>query len=156
MKKNRNKSIDLGISFLLFFSGLFIAFLLNTKPLIGGLISLLPPIIYLSFRENKNWKKIFWAVLLFGIIWGFCFDLIETYNRAWEVSRLVFNLKFFNILPVDDVLGFMLMTLTIIVFYEHFIDDEKNKKNSKNLRYALVGSLLFFLFIIIFFTLNYK
>lgn len=156
MKKNKNKLLDLIISFLLFFGGLFVAFILNTKPLIGGLISLLPSIIYLSLKEKKNWKKIFWAVLFFGIIWGFCFDLVETYNKAWEVTRLVFNLKFFNILPLDDVLGFILMTLIIVVFYEHFVDDEKKKKISPNLRYALGGSLLFFLLIIVLFALNYQ
>lgn len=153
-QKIKNKKFDLLVVFLLFFAGIFLAFLLNAKPLIGGLISLLPPIIYLSWREKKNWEKIFLAIFLFGIIFGFIFDIIETYNKAWEVKRLVFDFKFFNILPLDDVGGFVLMTLIIVIFYEHFIDDERNKKISKNLIYSLIPSLLISAIMILLFSFS--
>lgn len=136
------KLLDLLIILVLFSFFALISLFFNLKPLTGAVLYILIPSIYLMFRERKNYKKIFIAVFLIGGIFGFVFDFIETFNKAWIVDRLVFPWKVFGILPVDDIIGFLLMTLFIIVFYEHFLDDEKNKKISPYLIFALAPSLL--------------
>lgn len=134
-----NKKFDLLLVIFLVVLGCFLTVLFNLKPLTGGFVSLLPPALYLIFRKKKNLKKIFWAVAIFGILFGFIFDFIVTLNEGWIVTRLVFPFRLFGFYPLfDDILGFMLMTLIIVVFYEHFLDDENNKRISKNLIRALV------------------
>ena len=77
-----------------------------------------------------------------GGLFGFFFDFIVTYNQGWFVSGLIVPIRLFGFLPVDDLLGFLLMTLFIIVFYEHFLDDYKLKNVSPNI-YGAVKPALF-------------
>lgn len=152
-----NKKFDLLIVFLLLGITAGITLVFNLKPAAGGTLYALIPSLYLILREKKNFWKIFWAVIVLGIIFGFIFDFIVTFNEGWIVPRLVVPFRLFGFYPVfDDILGFMLMTLLIIVFYEHFLDDEKNKRISKNLRWLLIASLtgLALLFIIYFINPN--
>lgn len=104
---------------------------------------LLPPALYLVAREQKNLRKILTGTLVFGIIFAFVFDFIESFNQAWVVTRLVFPSGIFSFYPylIDNIIGYALMTFLILVFYEHFLDDEKNRRISKNLLYALIPSL---------------
>lgn len=150
MAKQKNKKLDLIIVFAIFILSALISIIFNLKPLTGGLLSLLIPSIYLMLREKKNFWKIFWGVFIFGVIIGFSFDFIVTLNQGWVVTRIVLPWKFFEILPIDNVIGWALMTLFILVFYEHFLDDEKNKKISKNLKWALIpfSTLLFLLLVL--------
>lgn len=150
-----NKKIDFVVVCVWILIGAGISLLFSLKPLIGGVISLLPPAVYLIFREKKNGKKIFWAVLIFGAIFGFIFDFAETANRAWVIERLVFPWRIFGFYPLlDDLIGLMLMTLLIVVFYEHFLDDEKNPRVSKNLIWALVPSALVLISILFVYNIN--
>ncbi len=131
-----------------------ISLIFNLKPLIGAGLALLSPSFYLILREKKNLKKIFWAVLIFGGLFGFVFDFIETFNKAWIMEELVFPWKILGILPVDDILGFFMMTLLIVLFYEHFIDDEKDKRISKNTIFVLIPSILAAIAIVVLFSIN--
>ncbi|MCK4805646.1 MAG: hypothetical protein KAS91_00470 [Candidatus Pacebacteria bacterium] len=140
--KNYMKKIDFCIILGLFIIGTTLWLHFNLKPLFGALLGILPIVFYLMIRRKKNIKKIFWAVIIFGGLFGFVFDFIQSVSKAWFVERLVIPWRIFGILPVDDVIGFLLMTLFIVVCYEHFIDDEKNRKVSKNLIWALVPSIL--------------
>jgi len=148
MIRTKNKKFDLIIIFAIFLFGALISIIFNFKPLLGGILSLLIPSIYLILREKKNFWKIFWGVLIFGAIIGFGFDFIVTLNQGWIVTRIILPWKFFGVLPIDNVIGWVLMTLFILVFYEHFLDDEKTKKISKNFKWALIPfSALLFLFL---------
>jgi hypothetical protein len=145
---NKDKIIDLIVVVLIIVISTIIALIFNFKPLIDGLLCLLVPSIYLALREKKNLVKIAIGVLLIGGIVGFIFDFIVTYNQGWEVIRLVFPWKIFGVLPWDDLFGWMLMTLFILVFYEHFLDDEKNRRISENLKFVLIPFLIIFLLVI--------
>lgn len=136
------KKLDFFITLVLFAIGSIIWAILNLAPLYGGILAILPPVIYLVARRKKNIKKIFLAVIIIGGLFGFTFDFIETLSKAWYMERLVFLWRIFGVLPIDDVIGFLLMTLFIVVFYEHFIDDEKNKQISRNLMWALIPSII--------------
>ncbi len=133
-----NKKIDLATTIILLAVGAFIWYALNLKPLIGGAIFTLLPAFYLTARKQKNAIKIFWAAIIMGGLMGFFFSFWETFNKAWVVTRLVFQYKVLGILPIDDTIGFILMTILIVVFYEHFLDDEKIKKISNNFIWALL------------------
>jgi len=150
----KKKKIDLLILLLLLGGGFGFTLVFNLKPLTGSILFLLIPSLYLAWRERKNFLKIFWAVFIFGGLFGFIFDFIQTFNKAWVVERLVMPWKILGIMPVDDLLGFLLMTLFIVVFYEHFLDDEKNRKISKNLIWSLVPALFAIGVIVILFLIN--
>ncbi|MCX6702943.1 MAG: hypothetical protein NTW60_03705, partial [Candidatus Wolfebacteria bacterium] len=111
----------------------------------------LPSSLYLIVREKKNLSKVFWGVLVFGVLWGFVFDFLETFNKAWIVGRLVFSQRIFGILPVDDIIGYALMTLFVIIFYEHFLDKSKGKSLSGNLIWGILPFLLVVICILVFF-----
>lgn len=103
------------------------------------------PSVYLCLRKAKNYKKIFIASFLFGFIFSFIFDLLGTLNGAWIVHSLTFPYKIFGLVPVDDMVWFFSFVFFTVVFYEHFLDDEKKKRVSKKLKLALLPSLFVFL-----------
>ena len=155
MRKRINKKIDLLVVFLLLGITAAISLIFNFKPLIAFLLYLLSPSIYLILREKKNFFKIFWAVVVFGIIFGFGFDFVVTLNEGWIVTQLVLPLRLFGFYPIlDDVLAFMLMTLFIVVFYEHFLDDEKNRRISNNLKWLITFSLVILILIFTAYLIN--
>jgi hypothetical protein len=134
----KNKKLDFAIFCLVMVTGFAISIIFKLKPLSGAFFYLFLPSLYLILREKKNLWKIFWGVIIFGFVVGFAFDLVQTFNKSWIMIGLVFPYKFFGLLPLDNLIGWGLMALSILVFYEHFIDDEKNKKISKNLKYAVL------------------
>jgi len=150
-----NKKIDLLVVSVFLGVIAVMSLILSLKPFIVLLTYLLTSSIYLAFREKKNFKKIFWAVIIFGIIFGFGFDFVITFNKGWVVNGLVFPFRIFGFYPIiDDILGFMLMTLFIVIFYEHFIDDEKDKKISKNLKWIFIVSIIALSLIFIVYFIN--
>ncbi len=90
------------------------------------------PSIYLMLRERKNYRKIFWSVVVLGLLMGFFSDFLAEFNGAWHVINLVIPYKILGVEPVDSILGYAFMVLFMVTFYEHFIDDERNRRLSKN------------------------
>ncbi|MBI1961379.1 MAG: hypothetical protein HYS45_01605 [Parcubacteria group bacterium] len=151
----RKKQIDLIVVSTLIIAGAGITVLFSLTPLALGLLTLLIPSAYLIARKKKNPKKIVLAVVIFGAIFGFIFDFIVTLNEGWIVTRLMFPVRLFDFYPlVDDIIGFMLMTLMIVVFYEHFLDDEKNPRVSKNAVWSVIPSVLILIFILALYIIN--
>lgn len=111
------------------------------RPAIAGVVSMSPPILYLSLRKKKNWPKILVSTLIFGMLIGFIFEFIAEYNKAYSVISVLFPFKVFGVVPIDNVLGHMMMTMYTIVFYEHFVDREKHHRISKNFTHALLPAL---------------
>ncbi len=122
---------------LLFLNILSIGYVLLThklfigKALIAFIIFLIPFTIYLSKREKKQWYKIFASVLVFGGLFGFFFEFIQEFNKAYTVKSSLFPFKIFGILPLDNVLAHMLMTFFTMVFFEHFIGFKKSTISSR-------------------------
>ena len=88
MKKKINKKIDFVVVCLMILVTAVVSLIFNFKPLMGAIIGLLLPSIYLMIREKKNYKKIFWAVLIFGVLMGFCFDFIHWHRIGAAVSMV--------------------------------------------------------------------
>src|SRR3990167_2988395 len=78
------------------------------------------------FAEKRTSKK-FSGPLLFL---GFFFEFIQAYNGGWAIPRPTIPYSIFGISAVDDILAFVIMAFFTIVFYEHFIDDEKDRRIS--------------------------
>ena len=143
------KKLDFLVVIILLAATAWLSLVFKLKPLTGGLLYTLLPSIYLLFREKKNYKKLILGTFIFGVLFGFFFDFIETFNRAWVVPNLVFPYKVFGILPLDDVFGFMIMTFFMLVFYEHFLDDEKDPSVSPHIYKALIPACLLVLITVI-------
>lgn len=137
-----SKKHDLLILILLIFLGVMYATLTQSlfigRATISGAVSLILPVIYLGLRKKKNWPKIFVSTLVFGGIFGFIFEFVMEYNRAYSVVSTLFPFKVFGVMPIDNVLGHMMMTCLTVTFYEHFIDREKHHSISKNLWHAVL------------------
>lgn len=126
--------------------GLFIG-----KALFSGLIFTIVPAIYLGLRAKKYWKKIIVSTFIFGGLFGFIFEFIQELNNSYHVVSRVFP-KILGTVPLDNVLGHMMMAFLTLVFYEHFIDRKKSPHISKNIVFALFPALLvIILSLIIFF-----
>lgn len=141
----RKKEIDIFVLILLATGGILYASftkdLFIGKATIAGAVYIIPSIIYLSLRKKKNWQKIIISTLVFGGAFGFLFEFIQEFNRSYSVISTLFPFKVFGILPLDNVIGHMMMTMITVVFYEHFIDREINHHISRNLKYAILPSI---------------
>ncbi len=152
----KRKTIDILVLLFLLVIAVFYAIL--TKDIFIGrslfivFIFTVIPAIYLGIREKKNWKKIAVATITFGTIFGFIFEFIAEYNLAYSVVSVVSEFKILGVLPVDNILGHMMMTLFTIVFYVHFIDREVNKNISKRIILALLPAALAIAFILLAFN----
>jgi hypothetical protein len=149
-----NKKIDFLVVLLLLAVTASAWFFLDLKPMVGGIFFTFIPSFYLIIRKKKNFKKIFLAVLAFGILVGLAFDFLETISQAWVVPRIFLPWRLFGVWPVDNLLGYIEMTLLMVVFYEHFLDDEKRKKISKKIFLGLLGLSLAVIIIWGLFILN--
>jgi len=112
------------------------------KPLFVFVVYTVLPSIYLGLREKKNWKKITIVTLLLGGIFAFFLDFIAEFTLSWSVVSRVFTPKILGVVPADNMLAYMMMTLATTVFYEHFLDDEKDPRISSNLIFGIVPGVV--------------
>ncbi len=150
------KKLDFVVVCLILASAAILSLVFYLKPLIGGVLYVIAPAIYLCLREKKNYKKILLGTLVLGVFMGFFFEFIQAYNGGWyiPVDRLTIPWKVFGIAPIDDILAFVIMPFFTLVFYEHFIDDEKNKRLSGDFWELFVLTLVGVLFVIFAYLLN--
>jgi len=127
----KDKIVDLIVVTLLLILIAFISWFFNLKAVIGGTIYTVIPSLYMFLRKKKNYKKIFLGTILLGTLAGMIYDSVAYLNKTWTTDILI-HWKFLGISPIDDIIGYTAMAFLIITFYEHFFDDEKNKKLSKN------------------------
>ena len=142
------RSKDIYVVILLHILGLLYAYLTRNlfigKSLFAGIAILLPPVIYMSIRSKKNWKKILLATLTFGIIFGTALSFYAEATNSWTTNDYIFNFRFFGLNTLEEILGHGLMALNIFTFYEHFIDSE-NGKLRKLYKYTIILGVLGFL-----------
>lgn len=122
------------------------------RPLISAIFLFVLPTIYLFIRKKKPIKEIIFGTLITGGMLGFALDIILSANNAWnEVSsQLVFNYRLFGFLPLDEPIWFILWSMFIIVFYEHFYDKEnKDKLSNKFLLIVIPTIILLFIICIL-------
>lgn len=147
-KLNTAKKLDLVVVFLLLIGAAAISVTFRTDIIFSVFLYLGVPALYLWFRERKNWKKISFASLVIGIFLGMSWNLVAEQTNAWTTHYTFspFNILFVGKMPLGEfVWGFLILFYTII-FYEHFLDDERKKRLSPRSTLALgVGMVSFFL-----------
>lgn len=136
------KLFDLFILVFIIVASTFFMLTFKFKPLISTIFYFIIPALYLCGREKKNYKKIFVASIIFGLLFAFVFDLLATFNNAWLIHQLIFPWKILGVVPVDEAIWFFFLVFLTTVFYEHFLDDEKHKTISKHFKYALIPMVL--------------
>jgi len=96
-----------------------------------------PSIAYLLWQHQNLLKKLTLSTLIFGGLLGFGFEFVQEFNKSYSVVSRIFP-KIFNVVPLDNVLGHMLMALLTLVFYEHFISERNSPRISPRVRYAVI------------------
>jgi hypothetical protein len=115
------KTVDLVVVSLILLGSALVWYIFDLKPLVGGgILFMFLPVVYLGIRGRKPWQAILGGSITLGFLLGFFFDLIQSYNGAWSVDRILILWKILGIMPIDNALGDFFMTLFTLVFYEHF------------------------------------
>jgi len=134
--------VIVGLTFLDFVFGYFMQGTFWGKPTVVGILALLPAIIYLGLRKKKNWEKIAVATLVFGVLFGFLFEFRVEYTKTYVVPMaLTLFPSWFGFFQPDILIGHAMMACFTIVFYEHFIERDRDHHISKNLIYAVLPGL---------------
>ena len=125
-----SKQVDFLVVVFLLLVGSFIAYRINARNVLHGVLFLGIPSLYLFLRKKKNYSDIFWGVLLFGVLFGILFDILMVLNGAWQVPRPTFSLILFDTWVVDTIIGYVFMVLFTLVFYEHFLENKYHPRLS--------------------------
>ena len=131
---NRSGKFDLLILTLLLIFGIIISLAFNVKPLTSAFLFFAVPSVFLLFRRPKNLHRVFAGTFLFGLLFGFGFDFMALLNNAWSepVTQLFFPNRILGIIAVDHIIWFIIWTLSIITFYEHFLEHDRSDKIKHN------------------------
>ena len=81
------------------------------------------PSIYLLVCKPKQLKKLLF-VLIPGMVFSFSIDFLAELNGAWSWAphgQLVFENKFFGLIPLDVLIWYFFWILLTIIYYEHFL-----------------------------------
>jgi hypothetical protein len=108
------------------------------------------PAIYLSLRNQRAVKKSTIFSILAIMIIGPFLDYIALKSNAWYVPSTVFPMRFFGIVPIEDMIWGMFLVYNIVMMYEHFLDKGKHNLKDTNLKYfifiMIFIAIIFFLF----------
>lgn len=105
-------------------------------PVLSSYLFLIPPIIYLSMREKKDWIKILALVFVIGFIVGFPFTFLGELTNAWAIH--VSKEKLFGVFYFPIVIAWMLMVALTVIFYQHFYINTQNLKKGLSKRFKKV------------------
>jgi len=111
------------------------------------------PSVYLLIRKPKQIKRLVASVVA-GIVMAFSVDFLAEFNGAWSAvkEQLFFSYKVFSVIPIDFLIWYVLWIFLTVVYYEHFFENDRSNKISKNFKKALlVFSSVLVLIILIFY-----
>lgn len=124
MPSRKHRALDLAVIIGLYAASIFPSTLLVFLPTLAlDILWFVVPVVYLSWRTGKNLRTILPAAFFIGLL-GFSLDIILLHNYAWTPYRSDFTLRIFGV-PPEEALWFFFHVFYIIVWYEHFIDDER-------------------------------
>ena len=107
----------------------------------------LVPAGFLTLRRKKNLVKIIPASLIIGLL-AFTLDIFLLHNRTWTPYRSNFSLRIFGA-PPEEMLWFFFHIFYIIVWYEHFLDDERGSRISPRFPSLIAFSIAAFASVVI-------
>ena len=111
------------------------------------LMYLAVPTAYLCWRRHKNYKKIILASITLGLLAGMAYDFVAEFYGAYAThyNNAFLDYRVIGKTPLGDFIWAFLIPFSIIVFYEHFLDDEKIKTISSHWTQAIIAGALIFL-----------
>jgi len=112
-----------------------------------SLVITAPVAIYLGIRKKKNWSKIFAGAIVFGSLFGFILEFIANVNGVWQ-EPTVFLTRVLGVVSWESILFYPIMTVFILVFYEHFFDKDITKKISSHIWIAAIPALLMIIYLV--------
>ncbi len=146
MKSNNQKFlIKLDIFLLILFpiASVVLSLLLKANFLLTTLLFFGLPSIWLSFRTKHMVAK----TALFSFIWAipltFFADYIATISGAWFVPHTVFPFRLFGVIPIEDFIWLFLASYSVLIFYEHFLDEGKHELIDKRMKYLVWPWIIF-------------
>lgn len=153
---NRSNKIDLIVLFPLLVVGVVVSLYFDVKPLTSALLFFGFPSVYLLVRRPKNIHRVFAGTCLFGLLFGFGFDFMALINMAWSepLNQLFFPNRILGVIAADHIIWFLLWTLSIITFYEHFLDHERSDKVSHNYKWGLYVASSFIVVMLLLYLLE--
>lgn len=144
--KNKPKRLrDLLITICLILVAVVATVTLRPNFLIATLLFFGLPAAFLLWRKPSNLLKATLAAFLLGTVWGFSFDYIAEFNKAWGWSTntgLALPLHFFGVVSLDILVWYFLWVFLTIVFYEYFAEYDFSKRVSPNYKKALIAGLV--------------
>lgn len=125
-----SKKIDFVALCAITIAGAVIVVLSKANFLSSTFIFLLTPSIYLLIRRTQNIKLVVSGTFLIGVILGFLFDFLATYNNAWIIpdEQLTIPYRIFGTAPVDEIICLVLWVFLMLLFYEHFCERVRPEK----------------------------
>lgn len=121
------------LSLIFIISLLFVKYLENYFTKIPSFIAfyfITPQVLYLSLRKKKNWYSIVLTIVLVSFFGSFLFTFIAQSSNAWTIPESSFP-KLFGFYAFEDIIYCSTMTAQVVVFYQHFIEDNINKSKIK-------------------------
>ena len=95
------------------------------SPLIGSILYFALPSTYLIFRKPNILKIAIIPAFIFGFLFGIGFEYLNEVGGSWVFpleSQFVFPSFFFDTVPLDVIIWYILWVFTIICYYEYLID----------------------------------
>ncbi|MBI5614007.1 hypothetical protein HY947_03700 [Candidatus Gottesmanbacteria bacterium] len=147
----RKKQIDLALIIIFPFIATFLALFFDLTFFASTLLYYGTPALYLSLRSPYLARKASIFALLFAIPFGLIIEYLAILDRSWFIPFSWFGYRIFGVISLDAITWGILLTYSIVLFYEYFIDHGKNKTIDKHLIHlvyvVIILLLIFFVFI---------
>lgn len=139
---NRSQKIDFLVLILLAMVVVPVILLFDVRFLTSTFLFLGVPCLYLLYRKTQNLKVVFSGVFFIGVILGFGFDFVQTFNRAWIIpdEQLVIPYRIFGAAPVDELICLILWSLLMLLVYEHFL--EKKRVEHVDVKHFMITAII--------------
>lgn len=118
------------------------------NPMIWPFVVAVPIAVYLGLRKHKNWKKILIGTFVFGVLFGAVLEYMAHITSVWQVPTTIFPFRILGASTIEALIGYLPMTLFVLVFYEHFFDKDITHKISPRIWYAIIPALIMWAVII--------
>lgn len=136
---SRRKRIELLSIFVFYLIAAVAVIWLNLGYLESALLYMGIPSLYLSLRNSQLIAKTALFSLLVTPTLGLVIDFLAHFNQAWYEVPSFLQIRFLHTFPLQAMLWGFLYSYFILVFYEYFLDRDRNKTRlSGNFRYWVV------------------
>jgi hypothetical protein len=104
------------------------------------------PSLYLCLRRKKNYRKVFIASAVLGILFGMAYDMGVELQNIWIINyhNPILAYHIVGKTPLGDFLWAFFVPLYPIIFYEHFFDGERVRRLSGYAKDAFLFGLFLF------------